>query len=326
MVKESDRDSRRCGALRLHRSTWVALSLAAVLLLLIIAPGEVLEYRPDERVGIGEGLTMEHGWPWIWLRRTVDWKPLRSGPPPGLPHHGIPWLQKPAWSFEGDVVPGPAPYVERYDVGWWPAALVLDLLASVAILTLLAASLEWRHRRRQLWQFSLAEVLVLMLPASVGLGWWMANRRTHMAEVEAVPLLAKSGYQIDYRGPRLLRRAMGIDLLQPFHHVVEIFISPKNQADLPRIVNQFPWLQEIHFRSDTVVDLDLDAITKLSDLRQLDIPKSQISDAGLAQLQALDEAPELDAFSQSECDQRWHPKTCRVEESQRAATGSKRHR
>ena len=54
---------------------------------------------------------------------------------------------------------------------WW--ALALDALVALAILFIVAAALQWRRRRRRIWQFSLAELLGLTLLFVLAQGVYM---------------------------------------------------------------------------------------------------------------------------------------------------------
>jgi hypothetical protein len=265
-----DRDDTRGAKLQLHRSTWIVLLLAAVFFGLIVVPGQYVLYAAAGDVLGIRGLTMEHGWPWVYLRRDVE--PPSNILVDRLPHHGVPWLQSWAWSLEGDVL------------RWSPWLLMFDLLIIAVILALIAIGMERRHRQRRLWQVSLAEVLTLMLVAGISLGWWMTHQRAARQELQAAEKYSGISYGRDYFGPLLLRRAVGLSRLQPFHRIFTLNVGWSSDVDLKRVPDQFPYLAELRLRT-SITDEDLSHVARISRLRYLDLPYAAlVTDAGLAQL------------------------------------------
>jgi len=296
-MPESSKDSvlrheRRRSWYRLHRSTFAILLLVAALLVLLVVPGEYTGYSPAEEIlGLGTPLTFEHGWPWVYLRRLVELPP--STPRATLPHHGVPWLQGRAWSFEGDLGSHPAwadGDAEQWT--WW--ALALDGFVALAILAIVAAALEWRRRRRPIWQFSLTELLSLMLLLAAALGWWKFHAHRSQDEREVADKYFETRYNLDYRGPLWLRRAVGIAHLKPFVrvvmvHVVDTYVEQETHGHREHLgeLDRFPFLDRLRVKSQSVRDDDLRHVGLLLQLRTLHLETPLITDAGLGHLRGL---------------------------------------
>jgi hypothetical protein len=269
--------------LRLHLSTWVILVLFAVFLFLIIVPGEFVDPGPANDWASILGNTFEHGWPWVWLRR--EYHPLRSVPSAALPHHGIPWLQREAWTFQGNADWA----VFRPDQpGRWPILLLADLAVAIGICISLGTVLEWRRARRPLWRLNLAELFGLTLVISIGLAWWVGNKRSAERELRIWKNIhADKGFgDFLYVGPRWLRRTVGTDHLSPYFRAWGFSINDENRGLFPAIASEFSHVTDVHLTADD--DLRLAANFKL--LIGFNIfggDTEGITDAGLAALQAL---------------------------------------
>jgi hypothetical protein len=273
--------------LRLHLSTWVILVLVAVFLFLIIVPGENLDplsFRARGAAGT-VACEFEHGWPWVFLRRRVT---LPFTPSVRPPADVLPWMHPWAWSMEGETSLPPVDDrrpITRTVLGFWPAAAALDVVAAVAILTLLGWLLERRHRRRKLWQFSLAELFVATLVFSYGLVYWLNHSRA--AAIEERAIVAKAQLS-KYLGPLWLRRVVGVDRLESFKHIISLNLVSLPDEPLDGLANQFPYLQTLSVALLRGGEDDLREIGQLSELRTLTIRAGGlVTDDGLMQLANL---------------------------------------
>jgi hypothetical protein len=275
---------------RLHRSTCVILLLVAATLFLLIVPGEHVDFIPAAKMTGALGPKIEHGWPWVWLRRQLQF----STPLPNLPDHGIPWLQRMAWDFESGIVDGSL-WLDK--PGVWPGTLALDVLAGIAILVVFGIALEWRLRRRPLWRFSLAEFLAVIVVLCGALGFWVINQQVADRQIRAFKQFSSDDFsesKLDYCGPQWLRRLVGIELLPAFTRVtVAPWITDENIADLPKIIDELPDVQLVDMRAPTAKDRDLQLVSRWKRLRALLIKSNQITDAGLREVQ---EMPRLRTF------------------------------
>jgi hypothetical protein len=279
MATLSDNAVPQRDRLRLHRSTWLVVLLAATGLFLLVVPGELV-YIDFGTHGARAGF--EHGWPWDYLRREVNVTSLNrpTGPP---------WLQKSAWSVRNDPPPAAksqwqrdsffrsikldpagldAAFVHREPLGWRWEILLADGFVFLASLVVLVAALERRHRRRRLWQISLAESLCLMLFASVAFAWWetqkVAMRRftAQMKYVEQVQVNVES----HYIGPTWLSRAVGRSNLLPLRDCVYLGVGMR--AEMPKVVELMPNLENLDFMAP-LREEDLPHLIKLQNLRGL---------------------------------------------------------
>jgi hypothetical protein len=273
---------------RLHRSTWVATVVLAILLGLMIVPGEYLgrstssSFSPSKP---GVVFDFEHGWPWVFLRRQME---LPPGVPTSVePNRNVPpWLQRWAWSFAGEVVGGPTDSWAA-ELGWWPGLLALDVVVAGALVCALAFAMEWRRRRRRLYQFSLAELFVLVLLVGGGLGWWKANERAYAAERRSESDLRLTYVRAaeEYCGPSWLRRVAGRNNLHVFDRVVSLAFNDANDyRHMATYAAAFPNVERLYLsrysneRSGVPItdfDLHLDQLSEFRRLRflHLELPE-----------------------------------------------------
>ncbi|MEN6452005.1 MAG: hypothetical protein ABFC96_16065 [Thermoguttaceae bacterium] len=180
--------------LRLHRSTWLAVSLLAVVFILIAVPAHPTGNNfslPSTGWCLGEEL--EHGWPWPYMKQMVAWSDAFATASPDL---SPPWWHWENWSYDGDL--------QRFT----PGNLVCDLAVVFGVLVSLAVILEWRRRRlSHAWQFTLRELLLATFLLSCLLSWCMVRRdqfRREHAESEKQP-----DVDFAYTGPLWLRNLIG---------------------------------------------------------------------------------------------------------------------
>jgi len=187
---------------RLHASTWVAVGIVAVGLVLIIVPGQdegafendqwPLPYEIHEF-----DVSITHGWPWPYLARGINLpKLIEPAKRPG-------WLTASGWTFDGDLA-------------WFDTSnLAADLALSTAILLVIATVFEYHRRRRyRFWQVTLAEMGVLVTLIAVGLA---RERRLYTVyqQEEAFLREANTLYGRTAFSPVWLRRLVGWEV--PYH-------------------------------------------------------------------------------------------------------------
>jgi len=193
---------------RLHRSTWIALLPLAVVLTILLVPGEI---QSTSQGSYGLIVFLQHGWPWPYIEERIHRFPFpteHSDLPP-VPSWMIPW----AWSYRGTVEP-----VLLKNLIW-------DVAIAVLLLVLFAVALECRRRRRRLSQWTLRELLFGLLLVACFFAWWQVNNHRRAEEERVLQDLrteaAKSGGSIgrtfgEYVGPLWLRRLLGYGAADAF--------------------------------------------------------------------------------------------------------------
>ena len=156
-IAAPDRVPERRPWYRLHLSTWVVASLAALLLLIVNLSIEVrFEYDPAFK---NLGPAAFAGWP------SRYWS---SGP----------------WTLRRILVPLPMhlPPMNWFSVDEWAQAdglaLSVDAAAAAGIIAATCLLFEsWRRRRRHLWQWRLVDLLVATLGLAMVFAWFVELRR-----------------------------------------------------------------------------------------------------------------------------------------------------
>jgi len=270
---------------RLHLSTLLVLLLAAGLLVLIVVPGDLVEMA-TVNVGafFGEQRRFEHGWPGVYLRRST----VYQGSAPEWPESGVPWLSAEAWQFSAE------------GCDFRPATLALDAAAVLAVLAALGAAVEWRRRRHhRVWQFGLAEILLLTLFIAGLLGWYQHNRLQLEREKE-LAWYPDAEHNVDtwvhgsveYCGPVWLRRLAGASNLRAFYRVTEVSLGLPSLDDeqlRQRVqeIGALPYLKSLEICSGQVTDAGLSHLAQLPHLRELFLATSRVTNAGLVHLRGL---------------------------------------
>lgn len=133
---------------RLHLSTWLFLVLPGILLALAMIPGE--------REAVFDDPTCDHGWPCTWLSRQ-----------------GLDGREPAPWALTEDVA-----YLNCQ-------GLAADLCIAALLMSSIAAAVEWRRRRRRrVWQFTVGDLLAVMLIIGFPLKI-IADRRAALARFSA---------------------------------------------------------------------------------------------------------------------------------------------
>jgi hypothetical protein len=257
---------------RLHLSTWLLLIPAVVVVSLLEIPG-------DEPAGlIFEGSEMVHGFPLTYLRRCRDdWivvNPLAFAPM-------SPWhlTEQPRAVWLGD-----GPEVSDETFSFRPLALAIDLAVATAILLAFCAALEWRRRRRRLFQFTLRELLVATALCAAGSGWWMSQNEKENHFLERVAAIEPHERQSDNpfdaraaicelipRFPRWFRDLVGDErLLSVRFNRPRLWISWRREIHehVKNLVEQYPPAVRVDVPSD-VTAADWNALSQLSTLELL---------------------------------------------------------
>jgi len=292
---------------RLHLSTILMLIFAAVVLVLLVVPGDPSELLLfDSGAYFFEETRFEHGWPAVYLCREV----VDANSSGDQLDTRFPWLSNQAWRYTDSAS------------SFRLTMLMLDLAVAIGILVALCAAVEWRRRRhRRVWQFSLAEVLLLTFLISGALSWHRHNLLRHRREKGAVAVYngfdndsvkGPMGYMM-YRGPVWLRKLAGADNLTAFHRVTMVDLQDGcfedgdlDDEDLRSSVEQISqlscleslWIssgeRERGFdEGEHVSDQGLSCLKRLPQLRTLWLRLDYMSDAGLVHLRSLKRLEEL---------------------------------
>ena len=302
---------------RLHLSTWVVLFVALIVLVLLIVPGELIDgdtrsylpYAPlPEAPSPG---SFQHGWPWTYLERAADGADFSARIWGGDAWVSYPpWCYVCAWSFAGDD-----------GTVFWPGVLVLDIVAAALILFLTAATVEWRRRRlRHIWQFTLRELLLVMLLLAVMLAWWRTNHVRLGREKDVLHFSSafESGCS-EYRGPVYLEKLVGTGFLENFFKVTSFSLSNNRARDVSKLesplsdslpdiellvaeegeqsdfeeIAKLRHLKSLVLFNTIVTDAESDIVSRMSSLERLCLRDSPISSKGILALRSLARLREL---------------------------------
>jgi hypothetical protein len=147
---------------RLHTSSVLVGIFAAYLLVMMIGPGRGVTLP---WMGATGWLTLEHGWPWKYLRRQVEvdlnqFESMAVGSGRG----GGPWLTARHWDFS-----------EAIDDSRWrfrPLVLICDLVVAAGVIAASVAAWEfWRRRRGGRVRFRIIDMLIIATAICAVFGW-----------------------------------------------------------------------------------------------------------------------------------------------------------
>jgi hypothetical protein len=169
-----------------------------------------------------------------------------------------------------------------------------------------------KHKLRW-FQFSLRSLLLFVLLVSVGMSWFAVKMQQAKRQKEAVAAIERLGgevfYDYQYRvldvhtifvteaqppGPEWLQRLLGNDFFSTVTFVR--FIRRKvnvNDAELEHIINDLPQLRFLDLPGTEVTDAGLERLGKLSGLQSLILSDTQITDAGLQHLSQMPQLKDL---------------------------------
>jgi hypothetical protein len=290
-----------------------ALILANVPGQLVVAPdGDEMDYFPR----VGASPLLEHGWPFVYLRRGAD-----------LPSRNVTAITAPVWPTFDDLV----------EVRWPP--LLANLLVGVLILAASVVLFQiWRRRRTALWRFSLRELLVFVVVVGVVSYVVHAERKAHFKEARTLQKMSRDARyrRLQPAGPTWLRAAAGEKPFDEFDFVVQMWAEGhdlEHAAKLQRLKyldvddyskatnRQLAWLADCpsleelsmsglelepgddHIRltpMDKLRGLSMQHTTfrgngleKLTKLRRLDLSDTEVDDDVLAKLEKMPHLAEL---------------------------------
>jgi len=172
--------------LRLHKSSVIVGVLLATVMVLVLVPGRIVDGEPYG------WMTIEHGWPFNYLRRQA--KGTAAAPPFVMYRSrqddvaerlmlGIPWLASSNWRlWEASAAPRFVPDGNpRWD--FMARFLVCDIAITVSLLVALVAAWEIRRRRRpHFFSVSVFDLLTGTVFVSAILGWTISLAREHERE------------------------------------------------------------------------------------------------------------------------------------------------
>ncbi len=157
----------------LHRSTWVVLALAAMVLALVNVPGQP-EYTLDLSSELHAGREFKHvsyfahGWPLHFLERKTEVEAPRAimgmaGGPTTAPTS--------CWRFWTEVT------------AFRPAYLTVNVTTTVICLLLVGMLFQrWRARRLRVWQLHLRDCFALISLVALTAGWLAYEKRQYDEE------------------------------------------------------------------------------------------------------------------------------------------------
>lgn len=269
--------------LKLHRSTLVLACLLTLLATILVVPGITVgggsggcrayfETHPEEliaREGFVSTSLHEHGWPWVFLRRQTladGWtEPLLN----------LPWMYWSEWKV----------WDAKCSIELSVTNLLLDLLLTCAMISLASAAWALRRRRRKrLLQLRICDILAITAVISLGLGWFVFQRKASTAEKVHIDALSSglSGLfmtEMDSSIFNVTNRLFGpqYNFLIPPYRVTHILIegSRPNNSDSMSFEEAIPHLRAIrsfhHLQLERPADFRLDLLTQIPQLRTLQL-------------------------------------------------------
>jgi len=154
-------------------------------------------------------------------------------------------------------------------------------------------------KSRRWFQFSLRTLLVVMLLASMALGWVTAKMQQAKRQREAVAALQDfaGGFGYDYQrskireilAPSWLRGLLGDDF---FGNVDDLCVGGVTDREMVHIAS-FHRLKVLRLVSCDITDAGLAQIKGITQLEELDVPSTQITDTGLEHLTGMNQLRRL---------------------------------
>lgn len=155
----------------------------------------------------------------------------------------------------------------------------------------------WRYVR-----FSLRGLMVLVLAAGAGLGWYVRSARIQRQAVAAIEQAGGSvAYEWDLQNgkripngkpfwPKWLVNLVGVDY---FGNVVAVDLIDFGTDELLVEVSKLTRLEDLQLNGSEVTDAGLAFLSGLTKLKHLTLRKSKVTDAGLIHLKALTNLEQL---------------------------------
>ncbi|HEY3393366.1 MAG TPA: hypothetical protein VGK58_11710 [Lacipirellulaceae bacterium] len=308
---------------RLHKSSIVIALIAAFIAILIEVPGRVdygtTRIRPT---GLEVRTTFDHGWPWVFLRRTTlgyyaddevpqerrlklhpnAFIPLGFDERTDLPMWSVPWLSAENWLFwEADMSGAPPRW--EFD----PIALSCNLAIALLLFAGVVAAWEFWRRRREgplSFRFGLRAVLLCIAAAAAVLGWLTFLEREHGRETALIKRVSeRSGpmeatwYDNDYVcvAPLWLRSLVGVRFFPEYFcraSTVELKPERGEKTDLMCAeIAQLDYVTKVSIDGDPRQRFRFSALRNLERIKTIEIWRPTILDEPalneLAQLKQL---------------------------------------
>jgi hypothetical protein len=239
---------------RVHRSTWIVVTLLAAGLIFWNIPGNLRRSPPDE--------SLEHGWPWTYLRReAVMQSPISPQKGSGYTFNRIsPWS---LWEK-----------VESFEPLW----LAADVVVIAALCVAAGAMFEWR-RRKGLWQWRITDLLFATLVIAGALGYGVALRRGHDADERLLSTIRGSersiNGQFQYVGPTWLTRSEPPDDFLEYSRCVQVYIDASQRYD--KLAN-FPKLRGVWICRGRTTNARLHVLAEIRRLEHLGFQGTWLTD------------------------------------------------
>lgn len=272
--------SQRRAWYRLHASSCLAGAFIAAALVLAIVPGQVSDY----------GTTVEHGWPWIFLKQT-NWAAGILGPKYG------------AWHLLRFSAVASDTSVARAE--FRPHVLTLDLVSALLLLISCMAAFECSRRRRTCAiQFSLRSLTACVLFAACACGWLLHIYRQVRQEEAAGEAVRKLRAEVSTRPllPTWLLEICPNDATRRFCCVTGVDLFPGSvfcgafeflqrnaviDDDALTPLADLQFVVKLRLDHTRLTDRGMESISRLRKLEDLSLNNTKITDAGLAQLSQL---------------------------------------
>ena len=152
---------------------------------------------------------------------------------------------------------------------------------------------ETRKPRLRWFQYSLRSLLLVMLLASIAMSWVAVRMQKARKQKEAVEEIKKSRGWVEYHpGPAWLRNLLGEDCFATVVHVS--LHSQITDAGFLKHLKGLTQLQQLDLNGTPVTDASLEHLKGLTQLQQLDLGGAQVTDAGLEHLKGLTQLQTLE--------------------------------
>jgi hypothetical protein len=291
---------------RLHRSTWIVIFLLTIVFVLVEIPGtlrRVIHSMGNKPSSTNLTQFFEHGWPCIFFDRkmisTDKYSNLSVDQFFDLEEFDeAPWLMADSWKF------GIGFESRKFSLFY----LIVDLFACLTIILSVAGLFEWRRRlRTRLFQFTLRELLFITFLTAAVFSWWRTQHNQRVLEQEIVARLEKDGslWFNKYRGPKILEKLLGRELLHDCWAFTECHVGVCEKQEYERVIScmeNFPHLESIRFgdcgdEEAIVIDKWLSQLSTLKNLQSLDVAGSKLTDSGMEIISRFTSLKELDIRS-----------------------------
>jgi hypothetical protein len=243
--------------------------------------------------GMAYGESFSHGWPCEYLFRnqgacSSKWI-------------DVPWIAPRAWNFFSD----------SQSREFSSLHAILDVAVCLAIMAAVAIGFEWRRRRRtRLFQFTLRELLLLMLLTAIALSWWRMHHDQRVREQAIVSQFQKDPYSVNwsdekYRGPTILARVFGKNSLSDFWSYTNYYCSLyDDRQEIEKhfsSLKEFPAIETIECGADRpeesfMTDELLGRLASLENIRRLELQCAKITDAGMETISHFRKLRQLNVY------------------------------